>query len=671
MQGSGKLLPTDPAAMVALSKTTIGGDFHATFHVYDKSMRRAVEEWRARRALRELDEQYEDRVRRLFVEPEGWDAAVSILRQRRIVLLKAAPGSGGRTAAVRLLGTDDRGSGPIHELPVHQEEPGEHALGGRDDVLENDRLLLDLRLIGDDRASAIYGDLVEFSATVRVRSAILVVVLPERSEHLHPELSHLLTRVGRPDGTAVFHRHLAAYEVDDALPEPVRPELLHVLDRGSMQDIEHLAVLVGEARDQPGSGTTFAQWLGQALTAHAERTGEVAAHVAGLSGRCRALLLASALLEGFSADEVFEAERLLIRALNYSVVEAHQFEEPDLRTRFDEIGVEVERGSRIRFRKLNYAEAVRRHFWTNFPGLRDEFRDWAMNCGLRMRSAGDHVEAFIGGYLDACLQVDRSADVISAVDAWASGDPPQLALALSALERGLADPRDGWRFRRRCYEWSVNHRLPEPHVQVVIAACVDVIAPNHPQQAIVRLHHIARRRDDVAQSAQSALLRLADDRRVLRRLLARLVDPERSDLRQPRDRDLFLAAADPARLLMRSSSGRPLLAEVGLRGALVRGWADSLRYGSKAEYEELVRRWMEVCTARRVDDLLDILVAACRTEFAVSATLSSVAYRWLRDTEGGSDTEARRGTVRRLLQAIDEARTTITPDDERTYEGRR
>ena len=563
MPSSGEAQPTDTAAMVALSKTSIGGDFHATFHVYDRSMRRAVEEWRARRAVRELDEQYEDRVRRLFVEPQGWDTAVSILRQRRIVLLKAVPGSGGRTAAIRLLGTDDRRSGPIHELSVHQDEPGEHALD-RDDVLENDRLLLDLTLIGDDRVSAIYGDLVEFSATVCVRNATLVVVLPERREHLRPELSHLLTRVGRPDGTAVFHRHLAAYEADHALPEPVRPELLHVLDRGSMQDIADLAVLVGEARDQPDSGTTFAQWLGRALTAHAERSGEVAALVAGLSGRCRALLLASALLEGSSADDVFEAEQSLIRALDYPVVEAHQFEEPDLRTRFDEIGVEVERGSRIRFRKLNYAEAVRRHFWTNFPGLRDEFRDWVVNCGLRMRSAGDHVEVFIEGYLDACLQVDRSADVTSAIDAWASGGPPQVALALSALERGLADPRDGWRFRRRCYEWSVNHRLPEPHVQVVIAACVDVIAPNHPQQAIVRLHHIARRRDDVAQSAQSALLRLADDRRVLRRLLARLVDPERSDLREPRDRALFLAAADPARLLMRSSNGVPLLAEVGL-----------------------------------------------------------------------------------------------------------
>lgn len=187
----------------------------------------------------------------------------------------------------------------------------------------------------------------------------------------------------------------------------------------------------------------------------------------------------------------------------------------------------------------------------------------------------------------------------------------------------------------------------------------------------MRLHHIARRRDDVAQSAKSALLRLADDRRVLPRLLARLVDPERSDLHQSRDRNLFLAAAGPIRLLTTSSGGRPLLSEAGVRKALVHGWAVVLRRGSKAEYEDDVRRWLEVATAQRVDDLLSVLVEACRTEFAVSAMLSSVAYRWLRDTGGGPDTEARRGTVRRLLHAIDEARTTIAPDDQRTDEGRR
>ncbi len=292
-----------------------------------------------------------------------------------------------------------------------------------------------------------------------------------------------------------------------------------------------------------------------------------------------------------------------------------------------------------------------------------------MDCGLRMRSAGDHVEDFIRRYLDACLKVDRSADVISAVDAWASGGPPQLALALSALERGLADPRDGWRFRRRCYEWSVNHRLPEPHAQVVIAACVDVIAPNHPQQAIVRLHHIARRRDDVAQSAQSALLRLADDRRVL---LASWPGWSTPSARISTNR---ATAPVPGRGRTHPAPHHEQWRAAAARRGGVRkaSWTAgrSLRRGSKAEYEHDVRRWLEVCTAQRVANLLDILVAACRTEFATSATLSSVAFRWLEETSGGPDTEVRRHTVRGLDRAIDDARTTTAPHDERTQEGRR
>ena len=247
---------------------------------------------------------------------------------------------------------------------------------------------------------------------------------------------------------------------------------------------------------------------------------------------------------------MFEAEQLLIRALDYPVVEAHQFEEPDLRTRFDEIGVEVERGSRIRFRKLNYAEAVRRHFWTNFPGLRDGFRHWIVDWGRRTTSADDRAEDVVERFFDACLHVNRLSDVVRAVDSWASGGPPEVALALNTLELGLADTREGWFFRRKCYWWSVNHSLPAPLAHVVIAACVDVIAPNHPQQAIVRLHHATRHRDtDVAKAAQSALLGLSEDRRVLRRLLTRLVEPERSGLlRQPRSRPVP-AASDPARLL--------------------------------------------------------------------------------------------------------------------------
>jgi hypothetical protein len=656
----------DREAVVALAGSTVGRDVNV--HLYTESTRLAIEHRRADRIPRALDERYEDRVATLFVEPEGWDRARSILQQRRMVLLTAAPGSGRRTAAVRLLRTDDRDSGPIHELPVHEEDPDGDVLD-RDDVVENDRLLLDFSSVGEDFFEMLHGKLAGFWATARERHAVLVVVLPERHEwDLDPEFADLLIRLGRPHGAAVFERHLAAFGIKPQHEERSPRKLVEVLDHASMQDIARLALLVCQARDRSDRAVGFAALLDEALAAHGERADEVAKQVAEQSGRRRALMLASALFEGAFADTVFEADRLLVRVLNLPEEQNHQFEEPDLRARLGEIGVEIGRDGRVRFRKLNYGEAVRRYFWKHFPGLRDGFREWVVACCRDLPSVDRRGEDVVERYLQVCLEVNRSTDVLSAVSAWTSWRPLRAALALSALERGLVDPREGWKFRERCYEWAVSPGLSTPLAHVVIAACVDVVARNYPQQALVRLHHLTRHRDDeVARSAQSALLRLSDDRRVLRRLLARLVEPRRSNLHEPRDRGLFLAAvADPGRLLMRSSNGRPLLAEAAMRSALVHGWAVVLQHGAKAEYEGCVRQWFEVAMARRSDAVLDVLVEACRAEFGASAILVAAAYRWL-ESAGGPEADAPRRTVRRLLHAIDDA---MVMTDERLDEGR-
>jgi hypothetical protein len=259
--------------------------------------------------------------------------------------------------------------------------------------------------------------------------------------------------------------------------------------------------------------------------------------------------------------------------------------------------------------------------------------------------------------------------VFIVVGAWTSSRPLQPSLALSALEYGLADARYGWKFRAKCYEWSVNRRLPAPLGQVVIAACVDLIAPNHPQQALVRLHHLTRHGDEeLAGTAQSALHRLSDDRRFLRRLLARLGDPARSNFYDPRDRSLFLVVAEPGRLLASNSSGRPLLSDAGVRSTFVYGWAEVLRYGNRAEYEGALRQWFEVIGGRWGDGVLRVLVEACRADFRTSATLESAANRWLANANQ-SEVGIRRGTVHRLRRAIDTALDMTVPDDERVDEG--
>jgi hypothetical protein len=527
-----------------------------------------------------------------------------------MVLLAAASGTGGRTAAIRLLRDDERRT-PIHELPVH--EARDEQVLDREDVAENDRLLLDLATVGDDLTEALYGELPAFWGAVRERNALLVVVLPERKgRDLDAELGRLLVPLGRPDGMSVLERHLAAYGIEAAPDELSRPDLAQVVRHGSVHDIAHVASLVRQARDRSDQVTDLAALLEQALVAHAARADEAAAHVDGQSGRVRALMLASALFEGALADTVFEADRLLVRMLDLQGGPGHPFEEPDLKKRLADIGAKIGRDGRVRFRELGYAEAVRRHFWKHFPGLRNRFRDWIVACGRVLPAVEGGDDDLVRRYLDVCLEVNRSQDVFIVIRAWTSSRPLRPALALIALGYGLVDTRDGWKFRAKCYDWSVNDRLPTPLGQVVIAACVDVIAPNHPQQALVRLRHLTRHGDEeLAGAAQSALHRLSNDRRILRRLLARLADPTRSNLCGLRDRSLFLVVVEPGRLLMSDSSGRPLLIEAGVRNALVHGWAEVLRYGTKAEYEGALRQWFEVVSGRWGDDVLSVLVDAC------------------------------------------------------------
>ncbi len=651
--------------MISLSDTIVGRDFSAVVHVYNGSTQDVGEQ--ARRSVRQLlDQQYERQIAESFVPPDGWKRAVSTLRERHIVLLNVAPGSGRRTAAVCLLGTHSHEESWIQELSAEPEQ-GEGALDNYH-VAENERLLLDLSTVGDDQFRAAQRQLLQLRGTVRDRNAVLVVVVPRgREREVRAEFTDLLVRLERPDGTAVFHRHLARHDVDH--PLPARPELCEVLERSPMKDITHLAWLVREARERATTTTTFDAWLDEAIAAHRRRADEAAAQIARQSGRGRGLMLAASLLERFPADEVFEAHRLLLRILGYPAPEAHELDEPDLRTSLDEIDVEVGPDRRVQFRKLNYAEAVLRHFWANFPGQRDRFRMWVVECGRRMRCPAGQADDFVGRFVDACLEANRSTDVIRALEAWTRDEP--LSLAQSALEKGLTDPRGAWRFRRRCYEWSVDYGMRASLAQIVIAASVEVIAPTHPQQAIVRLHHLARNRDDdVAATARAALVGLAEDRRVLRVLLSRLVDRERRRLEYPRDRSLFLTAAHPGRLLGEAGGGRPLLAESGVRCDVVRGWRLVFRHGGKAEYGAFVQRWLDTHVAHRQDELLHVLVEACNAEFATSAALSSLAGVWLRNSDDEAGAAQRRDTARKLFCAIDHARPPIPLRELPTNEGR-
>jgi hypothetical protein len=270
-----------------------------------------------------------------------------------------------------------------------------------------------------------------------------------------------------------------------------------------------------------------------------------------------------------------------------------------------------------------------------------------------MQYSAGQGEQFVHRYAHECLRTLRPDDLIKTVEKWTFEDPVQTELASSALEFGLADPRHGWTFRKKCYEWSRNPILAWPLAYAVIDVCIHVIAPNYPNQAIVRLHHLTRNRDGgVAEAARVKLLNLAENPRHFRRLLARLTDSVRNR-DDPRERSLFLTVADARRLVESTGSGRPLIAEPTVRRQLIDGWEAVLSRGRKSEYVGYVWQWLDTYTASRQNNLLTVLVEACRAEVAHLATLDGIGRHWLRGRETRTNDATTRQTVQRLNSSID------------------
>ncbi len=608
----------------------------------------------------------EDEQTAAFVPPPGLPEAVDALQRGTTLLLHGDPGIGRFHAALHLLrGCRHSGSGPVRELSPQRDDDGGYHLDAAD-VTDGDLLLLDLSAADEPMLVPVEREFPGLRATVRDRNAVLVVIAPD-ADFLRRRLEPLADAfpLKRPNGTQVLTAHLRTYGITEPLP-PHLPDLLtELLLRRRMADIAEFALLVRDARaaEEPGM---LATWLVRALEAATQRQTQVAEKVRGLeTGRERALLLAAAVFVDYSIDVIFLAEQRLLQSVGYPGDDAHDLDRADLVARLkvladitvDEVDVTVD------FDQLRYADAVRMHFWRHFPGLREKFRNWIIECGALLASPACGAEVIIARYSDVCFEVGRPADVVTAVTAWAE-QAHRVRLAAIALEYGLTSPRMDWYFRRQCYVWACDDKLPFRLADLVIQACVQVIAMYQPGQAVVRLDHLTHHTDlRIVTAARQALVELSTRDSILRRVLRRLTAPGKERLLAEHDRSLFLEMADPIRLGVAWQGRRPLITDAMVRADLTAGWAAVLAHGRTFEFSATVNRWLEATGGATGDHLVAVLVDACRSVEQL-ATLLMLGHRWLAHPAiGAGDDRSRRRAVARLEQAIDTARASKRPHE--------
>jgi hypothetical protein len=580
------------------------------------------------------------RLNRQFVEPSGYAKAQELLADSGCVILTGKPGIGVRATGQVLLRRLGGPAAVIRDesgLPERPEDP----ILATADVTEGDLILLDPAEAEDKALARVMEKLPSYQAEVRKRGAHLVVVLAgDRRDLVRMELRPLIAPVLRPSGLAVVRRHL------DVAGIPCTEEQLtsntHLRARVNVDPIRELAELVlriAEARERLGKAAGFDAWLNDALDLLGELGGQVTAKVKEYrTGPQRALLLATAMLETAPGDQVHLAAATLVAATAQPDDERPALERDDLAQRLSELDIIVDVAGHVRFPTFRYADAVRKHFWNNFPELRTTFQRWASRVGVSAEMDASYRGEFVAHFVDQALRTNRPDDVAALVDTWTEPRADQsrsLPSAATALELGLSHPRHGARFRRLIYSWSRDPHLAKSTAYLGITLSGDVIAATHPAEALVRLHHFVRNQtDDVRAAAQEALLRLVrQDRREFRRLAERVATGQGH--RRSADFDLFLVIARPDELL--PSRGRALILDDFVRDQLVLGWRAMLFERDRPFWTELAREWLTAAESGGLfeDRWLGVFTEACATPGAGSARLYAAAREWMR--EPGSD----------------------------------
>lgn len=511
------------------------------------------------RRRRELRVVAGEEIRRLadrFVRPARFPFDVFTLSSTAV--LTAQDGSGKRTTALMLL--TNVGRNDVDRLRVLDDgtDDPDKAAFDVEELRPGEPLLLDLCETDEVHVRELQPQLEFYRTAVADKKARLVVVVrPDQVEHLAASLAALVVRFERPDGTAVLRAHLAPAHISLPDPLPAADRLPDYLRNSTVGGIAALAQLTVEARDTE-RGANLTEWLSAALGARLER----AAHAAKLfteqqRASARALLVVAAFLPGAPLEAMVSAEAVFGRMVQLPREDRHVLDGAHLAERMKQASLRVDGRRTVEFTDLAMDSALRTHFWTYFPDLRDRMEQWVQAVPSLSTTPHQTAADLLDRFAELVLLTGPPEPLMKLARRWAGNDAKgKPELAAQALAIGLRHDRWSKRFREYVYFRSREHSLPAPFAQVLIAVCVDDIAPNQPPQALVRLHHFTRHNDSsVRSAAHDALIGSTERYGFQRWLLYRLV---RGDLGET-DRDILLDLVVPPRMAQEHHTRRNLL----------------------------------------------------------------------------------------------------------------
>ncbi|MCF6467864.1 hypothetical protein FAF44_05495 [Nonomuraea sp. MG754425] len=486
-----------------------------------------------------------------------------------------------------------------------------------------DRVLIDVSSVKDEMYPALYDRLAARQANVCDVGAYMAVAVPDDiSAVIHGDLGRRIIHIEKPAAQVVLHRYLACDGIDVTLADLDHP----ALHSKPMRAIDRLAQSIGDAKNK-GVGD-IRDWVESALKAASEHAKNVADRAAKMKGSERVLFLAAGVLNDAHADAVYDAARSLHEHVDLAGDDTPLLEQEGLIQQLDGFDVTVDDTSGcISFADFDYDAMIRTYFWSNYPGLRMQFRQWIGDVVSQSTLSGGDRDRVITRFAEQALRTGRPTDLTSLAEGWSAkgASAARWPDAVRVLQLGLEDPRHSSVIRRKIRQWAIQQDLPAERGQVLVEVCADVLARNDPMSAAIRLRHLARQADrrisDAAREAISTLCR--QDRWFCREFMHLLITRmDSARVVSPADIEIFLHVTDP-------DECAAIVSSPGLRLLLTHGWHLAMTQSEHPTWRQNVQKWLGAVSDARLDEgTLDILLdAAARKDDALSR-LYATTVRW-------------------------------------------
>jgi hypothetical protein len=579
---------------------------------------------------------------RRFVPPRGLAEAREVLASHQAVFLQAPRGSGRPTTAKMLLKELAATEDTILQIWVQDKTREAATPFDFTYIGEGDYTWVDLTDTGGWSWDEVQSELPALRSMARRKKAHLVVILPDEGARLATDILHLRVRLAPPPVAEVLRKHFRAAGFEQLELRQTDGLEFARTDR-PLRDVPEYVQLVEEARDLAAGDGDFKAWCGIALDAFKGRMSEASEFIRMLTdGPKRALLFSVAMLHGAHGDAIDYATAALMDRAKHVGGPDLVLEHTALDIRLTDVNAKADTHGNVHFKVLGLDAAVRSYFWTQLPSLRGPITAWlpiTLDSHDLDQAERDNL---VTNFASLCL-TERYHMVLPELIQQFTGRYATVARVDAAaliLRHGLRDERLAREFRRQIYAWSTSHNTSDQLTAVLVSACRDEIFATHPDEAMVRLHHLARRsRYGRGSKAHEALVSLVrSDPRSMRQMLTRIADPPQEARPWRADSLLFLDIAHPWTLTALGDRGGPLLTEDLVAQQLSKGWAlvfTDLPGESWANYGE---DWLSCAadSAQYQDALLNILVRGARGNPDTLASLYEIAFDSdFRDTVSG------------------------------------